>query len=322
MANLNPIKVSDYKTREERIKSVDSFSIRDLITLANGATLSFVLLDFAVLFSRWESVQTESWYIVALIAISAALILDVPMMLAGKTIVEYQHKMKSKSFMVIVVSLAVTAFLLVFGFSLWFSYVTRNATFQDPEESMMLVNNMADLEGGQGKDSVAVLVAALYSGVLPLGTSIASMVIALITYKPVEEKRKKISRARVKAQEHLLHLRQGVAECQALVERGKNLIAREEDLYNQFVESVYAQELVRKNAYREALEELCSLDDVNHIIETAKAMNVTYQYSDTPYTQVSTNIVRAPVSSTISTHSALPTPISPFEETDKSKKSA
>ncbi len=287
MTNLNPIKINDYKTREERIKSIDSFSPRDLFTLANAATLFFVLLDFAVLFSRWETVQTESWYIVALIAISAAVILDLPMMLAGKTIVEYQHNMKSKGFTVTVVSLAVTAFMIVFALSLWFSYVTRNATFQDPEASM-LINNVATLEKINSGESVPVLVAALYSGALPLGTSIASLVIALITYKPIEEKRKKISKARVMAEEHLLHLRQGIKESQAYIERGNILIAREENLYNQFVESVYAQELVRKNAYREALEEKCSLDDVNHIIESAKAVNAAYMYDDTPHTQTNT----------------------------------
>ena len=194
MTNLNPIKISNYKTREERIKSIDSFSWSDLFSLANLANILFVALDFAVLFSRWETVQTESWYMVALIAVSSAVILDVPMMLAGKTIVEYQHKLKSKSNMILVVSLAVVAFMIVFAFSIWFSYVTRNATFQDAEASM-LINNMATLTESEKEESMSVLVASLFSGVLPLGTSIASLVIALITHKPIEEKRKKISRA-------------------------------------------------------------------------------------------------------------------------------
>lgn len=289
MTNLNPIKISNYKTREERIKSINNFAWRDLFSLANVATVLFVALDFAVLFSRWETVQTESWYMVALIAVSSAVILDVPMMLAGKTIVEYQHKLKSKSSMILVVSLAAVAFLLVFSFSIWFSYVTRNATFQDAETSM-LVNNMATLSENESGESQSVLAAALFSGVLPLGTSIASLVIALITYKPIEEKCKKISKARVMAEEHLLHLRQGIAESQAYIERGKTLLAREEDLYNQFVESVYAQELVRKNAYREALEEKCSLDDVNHIIESAKALNESSDFDDGPFLKTSQKV--------------------------------
>lgn len=280
MTNLNPIKISNYKTREKRIKSIDSFSWRDLFTLANLATILFVALDFAVLFSRWETVQTESWYTVALIAVSSAVILDVPMMLAGKTIVEYQHKLKSKDNMILVVTLAAAAFTLVFAFSIWFSYVTRNATFQDAEKTT-LINNMATLT--DSGESMSVLAASLFSGVLPLGTSIASLVIALITHKPIKEKRKKISRAKVMAEEHLLHLRQGIAESKAHIEHSKSLLAREEDLYNQFVASVYAQELIRKNAYREALEEKCSLDDVNHIIESAKALNESSAFDDGPF---------------------------------------
>lgn len=282
MTNLNPIKISNYKTREERIKLIDSFSWRDLFSMANLATILFVVLDFVVLFSRWDTVQTESWYMVALLAVSSAVILDVPMMIAGKAIVEYQHKLKSKGNMLLVVILAVAAFALVFGFSIWFSYVTRNGTFQDAEASMM-INNMATPAQSESGESESVLAASLFSGVLPLGTSIASLVIALFTYKPIEEKRKKIFRARVMAQEHLLHLRQGIAESQAYIERDKKLLAREKDLYDQFVASVYAQELVRKNAYKEALEEKCSLDDVNHIIESAKALNESSAFDDRPF---------------------------------------
>ncbi len=282
MTYLNPIKISNYQTREARIKSIDGFSWRDLFSLANVATILFVALDFAVLFSRWETVQTESWYLVALIAVSSAVILDVPMMLAGKALVEYQQKLKSKSSMIFVVSLAVAAFVLVFCFSIWFSYETRNATFQDAEDSM-LINNMATLAEGERGGSKSVLVAALFSGVLPLGTSIASLVIALLTYKPKDEKRKKILRAKVMAEEHLLHLRQGIAESAAYIEHCKHLLAREEDLYRQFIESVYAQEMLRKNAYREALEEKCSLDDVNHIIESAKDLNESFAFDNGPF---------------------------------------
>lgn len=277
----NPIAIADYKTREDRIKSIDRFSFKELFTIANIATLLFVALDFAVLYSRWETVQTESWYFVALIALSSAVILDVPMMLAGKKLVEYQNNLKSRNSMIIVVSLSTAAFLLVFGFSIWFSYVTRNATFQDAEAST-LINNMATLNQSESGDSTSVLVAALFSGVLPLGTSIASLVIALMTYKPIEEKLQKITAARIRAEEHLIHIRQGIAESNAYIEHGNELLARETDLYNQFTDSVYAQENIRKQAYREALEERCSPDEINDIIETAAKVNADSPFDDTP----------------------------------------
>ncbi len=298
MNNSNPIKISDYKTREKRTRSIDGFSVRGLFSLANVATALFVLLDFAVLYSRWETVQTESWYMVALIAVSSAVILDVPMMLAGKAIVDCQYNLKSKSNTALVVSLSVVAFLLVFGFSMWFSVVTKNATFQDAEASN-IVNNMAAMNVAEEGDSYSVLVAALFSGILPLGTSIASLVIALITYKPIEEKLKRINKAKVLAEEHLLHLRQGIAESQTFIKRGEDLLAREEDLYNQFVESVYAQELIRKQAYREALEEKCSLDDVNHIIESAKETNEYLTFDDKPYNNTKNNMIKSDISSSL-----------------------
>lgn len=282
MANRNnPINIPDYRTREARIKSINRFSINDLFTVSNIATLLFVALDFAVLYSRWETVQTESWYFVALIALSSAVILDVPMMLAGKKIVEYQNRLASKTSTVVIVLLSAIAFLLVFVFSIWFSYVTRNATFQDAEAST-LINNMAALNQSESGNSVSVLVAALYSGVLPLGTSIASLVIALMTTKPNENKLKKITAARVLAEEHLIHIRQGIAENNVFIERGRGLLARENDLYRQFVDSVYAQELIRKQAYREALEEKCTPDEINHIIETSADVNSNSPFDDNP----------------------------------------
>lgn len=277
----NPIAIPNYKTREKRIKSINDFSLKDLFTIANVATLLFVALDFAVLYSRWETVQTESWYFVALIALSSAVILDVPMMLAGRKIVEYQNNLKSKSSMIAVVSLSAVAFLLVFGFSIWFSYVTRNATFQDAEAST-LINNMAALNQSESGNSISVLVAALFSGVLPLGTSIASLVIAVMTGDPTKQKRKKITAARVRAEEHLIHIRQGIAQSNAYIEHGNELLARETDLYHQFVDSVYAQEQVRKQAYREALEEKCTPDEINHIIESAAKVNSEMPFDDDP----------------------------------------
>lgn len=278
----NPIAISKYKTREKRIKSIDGFSLKDLFSIANIATLLFVALDFAVLYSRWETVQTESWYFVALIALSSAAILDVPMMLAGKKIVEYQNKLTSKGSMIVVVSLSAIAFLLVFGFSIWFSYVTRNVTFQDAEVST-LTNNMATLNQSESGNSTSVLVAALFSGVLPLGTSIASLVIALMTHHPIDEKLKKITVARILAEEHLVHIRQGIAQSNAYIEHGNELLARETDLYHQFVDSVYAQQLIREQAYREALEERCTPDEINHIIETAAEANAKSPFDDDPH---------------------------------------
>ena len=281
MKKNKPIKINSYKTRDERMKAITGFSLSEFFSLANLATLAFVIVDFAVLFSRWETVQTESWYMVALIAISSAMILDIPMMLAGKAIVEFQCKLREKSSMLLIVILSVTAFALVFGFSIWFSYVTRNATFQDAESSMV-INSMADLAATESKDSLSVLVAALFSGVLPFGTSVASLVITLMTYKPIEVARKKILKSKTMAQNHRLHLRQGIAEHEALIDDGERELARQVKLFTQFKERVKAQELVRKQAYREALEEVCSPDDVNRIIESAKELNASYTFDETP----------------------------------------
>lgn len=277
----NPIAIPNYKTREKRMKSIYSFSFQDLFSIANIATLLFVALDFAVLYSRWETVQTESWYFVALIALSSAIILDVPMMLAGKKIVEYKDKLDSKKNMIFVVSLSTIAFLLVFGFSIWFSYVTRNATFQDAETST-LINNMATLNQSESGNSTSVLVAALYSGMLPLGTSIASLVIAIMTFKPIEAKLNKINDAKALAEAHLAHIRDSLQQNNAFINYGDKLLARETKLYHQFVDSVYAQEFVRKQAYREALEEKCTPDEINHIIETAVEVNKNSAFIDDP----------------------------------------
>ena len=281
----NPIDISEYGTSQQRQLSINKFSPKDLISVSTFATLFFVLADFIKLFMTWDTVQKESWYFVAMLALVAAVILDVPMMYAGTSIKEYQQGLKSKKEMLIILAASIFGFLLVFIPSILFSIATKDATFNAPD-----VANVSNLSGyisadttAAAGDSRSVLIAAIFAGVLPLGTSVASLVVALKASDPLGAKLNKIIKAKAKAQNHLINLNQTIAEEKTLVERQKLLIAHEKDLAIQFVQECYAQEAIRIQAFLEALEEQCDPDGISKITEYAQKVINDHQFTDEFY---------------------------------------
>ena len=99
---------------------------------------------------------------------------------------------------------------------------------------------------------------------VPLGTSISSLVVGLSTYKPIEERLKKLALVRTLAEEHRTALIEGNAQ---LSEREELLKVREEELLESFKREVYAQEQIRIQAYEEALEECLDADGILRVTD-------------------------------------------------------
>ena len=223
--------------------------------------------------------------------------------------------------MIFVVVSSVFAFLLVFGFSVWFGYETRTLFFRLADSSA-LTNNV----GGAGSETVSdaataaadavknrvILAAASFSNILPFGTSIASFVFTLITYDPKKERQKRIKKAKSWAEDNLSHVRQAIAEARRAGEL-EDLIACEKDAYKQFVGSVKAQDLCRKQAFRDALSERSQEDfDVISIIEFRESLREISVSDDPCSTEYAERIVPARTD----TPPALPKPDADAESTD------
>ena len=115
-------------------------------------------------------------------------------------------------------------------------------------------------------NSLSVSIAAVFSAVLPLGTSISSLVCGITTYSPAKDKLERLEEARLLACEHRSTLIWGKAQ---LSERKNILIKREKDLLENHINEIKAQEQIRIQAYEEALEETLDADGILHVTENA-----------------------------------------------------
>lgn len=263
----NPVATTPFGTMEDRQKLLKSKRLKDIVNIGMIATVFFIVADFVPLYLKWTAVQNDNWYFVALLAAVSAVILDFPMFLAGKKIKEYQDHLVGKDKMLLSVVLAVTAFLVAYVPFFIFSIATKHATFEEalPIGSSTIMS--FDSMGTTGEsNSLSVSIAAVFSAVLPLGTSISSLVCGITTYSPAKDKLERLEEARLLACEHRSTLIWGKAQ---LSERKNILIKREKDLLENHINEIKAQEQIRIQAYEEALEETLDADGILHVTENA-----------------------------------------------------
>ncbi len=283
---FNPITVNRYGTQEERQKSINKKSFKDYISLASVVTLICIIIDTVKLYITWDTVQMESWQIVLLLAFGFAIALDAPMLLVGNAVKEYEQGLRSKKSLIKSAIPSVGIFVLAFAASFWFSLVTKDATFQPATSG--IASNMTTVTGtlttGVGENKESVFVAAFSAGILPFLTSIASFAISLLTANPLGDKIRKIDNAKLKAQNHLMVLEEAIAEEEeSLPNRLETLLARENDLFNQFKGECLDQEQIRLQAFREALMERCDADGITQITESAFEALDNQNFKDTAY---------------------------------------
>lgn len=263
----NPVATTSFGTMEDRQKLLKSKRLKDIVNIGMIATVFFIVADFVPLYIKWTAVQTDNWYFVALLAAVSAVILDFPMFLAGKKIKEYQDHLVGKNKMLLLVVLAVTAFLVAYVPFFIFSIATKHATFEEalPIGSSTIMS-FDSMETTVESNPLSVSIAAVFSAVLPLGTSISSLVCGITTYSPAKDKLERLEEARLLACEHRSTLIWGKAQ---LSERKNILIKREKDLLENHINEIKAQEQIRIQAYEEALEETLDADGILHVTENA-----------------------------------------------------
>lgn len=266
--------LDDYGTRLWRNKLTNKAdSVYSISSVANIATLLFVLIDFICLYTVWNTVQTESYIMIALIAIGCAVCLDVPLAIAGTALKSYHQKLRDKNSALIVMLLAIITFILTFVFAFWFRLETKDLTF-DVSSASTLTNTMAGGTTTDDNDSNAVVVAALFNAIVPLCTSIASFVISYFAANPLDFKIARLDQAIITLDSNLAEIEQVCQEAEKIQEYKYYLLAREEDMYRHFCESSEAQGLVRKQAVRFVImEKLGTPDDITLLTESGEKVN-------------------------------------------------
>ena len=230
------------------------------------ATVLFVLIDFVCLYTVWNIVQTESSILVRLLALGSAVCLDVPMAIAGVSLKKYFQKLMKKKTMLIIVVSSVATFLITFAFSLWFRMETKDLTFEINGSGMM---NTISQTVQSDRDSKAVWVAAVFNGVIPLCTSIASFVITFFGSNPLNVKIFKLKEARIRLDSRMTDIMRALAEAERVEQYKCYLIAREKDLYEQFCDESTSIGELRKQATGIALDERFNdTDDITIVTQS------------------------------------------------------
>ncbi len=269
-----PLALDRYGTRlwrANRLNNPDSIYANSWV--ANIATILFVLIDFICLYTVWNTVQTESSLMIALIAVGCSVCLDVPLAIAGNALKSHHQKLEDKSRTMIVMILAICTFLLTFVFAFWFRIETKDLTF-DISSGSTLTNTLADSTIEESTDSKAVVVAALFNAIVPLCTSIASFAVSYFAANPLGKKIARLDNAIITLDSNLAEIEQVCREAEGIQNYKQYLLAREDDMYQQFCETSESQGIVRKQAVRFVIMEMLGTpDDITVLTESGAKVN-------------------------------------------------
>lgn len=277
----NPISVDEYNTRLERNSAYHKpMSIMESGIVCCLFTAFFAIADFCCLQISWNTVQTSSPWVITLIALSCAVCLDVPLAIAGVAFKAYRQGLKSKKDMLYIMIPSIAVFAIVFFFGLIFKIITRTSTFEDAN-AVGLVNNLA--EQSNPEESQSILFAALFSGIIPLCTSIASFLIALRSTNIKKQMIHRLEKNKIKIEGQLTEIEQTLSE-NDIEKNGVILIESEKSLFRQFIEEILMFEGIRRQAANQALmEHINNPDAVSHLSEYGESVNKKYgglEYED------------------------------------------
>ena len=263
---------SDIYKRAHKPASVFDRSIFVLIL-----TAFFVIADYACLSISWNAVQSSAGYIITLMALSSAVVLDIPPAIAAAKVKEYRQGLLSKKNMLFAVVPSSVCVLLVLVFSIAFKIVTRNATFEDAETAGGLINTF-NTEGGN-TESASVFVAALFAAILPLATSLASFAVSFASSDAKGKRIQQLEFEKMSIESNMTQVDQAITESENTKLWHELQLDREKDLFDQFTDEVLAGEQKRKQSANQALEaHLNTPDAVSKLTEHGKKINQSYSY--------------------------------------------
>ena len=240
---------------------------------AYAATLLFIAIDAVCLYSCWNMVQTSNPLMIYLITIGCAVILDFPLALAGYKYKNYKQGLESKESAMLTLILSVIAFTITLIFYFVFRIITKDLVF-DTGTTSLLTNAVADSVTTDDSSNKTVLFAAIFNGVIPLCTSISSFAITYVTTDSLNERINKIRKAKITAEANKTELKVAVEEAEDVNAHCDYLIARENDLYKDFIDEINSQALVLKQIARVVvMEKLGTPEAITALKESGDKIN-------------------------------------------------
>lgn len=302
MRKTSPFKPEKYCSRTKRIQNLNRpGSFWERKWLSTISVLIFAFIDFWCLKTAWNVVQTEDSFYINCTAIACAMALDFPLALAAIAIKKCHQGLISKKEKTMVLIPALLAFALAFSCNFAFRVTTRDNSFEISSASN-LTNTAAiteagsktqtasdhteaahEIETGNGSEAAAVLFAGIYSGIIPLLTSISSFVISYFSCTPLEDKLARLERERVGLQSHIDEVQGALSETRSSEELCTGLAARENDLFQEFLGQLDANACSAKQLVRILLmEKLKTPEDITALSESSQKLAADSQAGETP----------------------------------------
>lgn len=279
----SPFKLDSYSKRAGRVDSLnrpDNIYAKEWFS--NIAVLAFVFIDLFCLKVVWNLVQTEDPLYVWCVAFACASALDVPLAIAAISQKRYQQGICTKAERNTILFLSIAVFTVAFAFSFGFRVLTRDLSFDIGTGSTLTNTLVTGTETGT-TDAPAILFASLFNGVIPLLTSISSFVISYFGSNPVELKLAKLEKERIGLQANILEAKKALAETETADQHCEGLIARENDLYSEFIDQLDADALALKELVRIILmEKLGTPEDVTAMSKSGDRLCQEHISSDAP----------------------------------------
>lgn len=287
----NPLKLDLYDTKGKRaskLSKAETIYLKSWFT--NLIIVVFVVIDYFCLQTIWNYVQTEDRLYVILIALACAIALDVPMAIAAMSLTRYRQKLLGKGRAFAICGTAFSVFILAFTFSLLFRVVTKDIAF-DVSASSTTVNTIgssAAVTDYADTTSQIVLFSGLFSGIIPLLTSLCSFALVLFSYNPIQARQFKLEKAKIQLEANIVELNEAIAQCSSAAYRCRGLLAREHDLFANEIEKLNSDyNLLMQIARQTFMIKLGEAEDITTLAKSGQAAYEALHLDDAPRIEMS-----------------------------------
>lgn len=266
MENIKKERLSILK----QVNSPDSIYSNSIISFVLVAV--FVVIDAICSYSVWNTVATENPAIIIAYAVACGICLDVPLSIGAQALKAYHQKMMKKKPAMIILILSIVTFGITFALYLGFKITTKDLSF-DTASSSNLVNTLEE-SSTSTETSPVVWFAGLFSGIIPLCTSIASFILSYYSFDPLGIRIIKYRKAEIANQALVAENTHALAEAESEIDFCISRVAYERDRFNSHNSMIDAEEAYLKQLAAEAeRNKLGTPDDITVIKDHAETVN-------------------------------------------------
>ena len=280
MKAVSPTQLDAYSLRSRRAKSLRRpESIFSSSPLANILLLAFILTDAVCFYSMWNVIISEEPLLLIMLALSIAMVVDIPMAIAGVVMAQARDGLRDRKEAKAIALGCLATFLLAFSLSLVLRIVTKDHTISISSSDSGLVDMMT-AEKNSSEDSAIPLCAAIFLAAIPCCTSAASYLVSLAVSSCLSDRIKDLECERICIQAHITELQQALAERMDVDAEIGNLIDRENALYDEFNAELTAMVVgVKETARLLMMEKLGDPESISSITESAEAVRERAQHT-------------------------------------------